>query len=296
MIAAQFERSAKIMKYIILCLLTAFTVSGQGITIVNPGAETGTLAGWTARNVNFGNPTEPDSLATLTVASSSTLATDGTHSFYLSDNSSITNIEMTLSNRMAIVYSDSYQISFDARIEPGSWTPQVYVRTFGSQAGSDILVGGPFIDISTDSTEFDVISGTLNGFHHYSFTLDSYFVSPGTLPPSDLYLELTFSSGFYSNRTASLYVDNIAIAAIPEPASYALILSLTTSTTVLVFRRRKNQTRCRTNREPTLMLVTDPAAQGPRQAPVRLIDVRQNENLTDARFSARFHHAHTSCH
>lgn len=205
-----------------LCL-TASSLAANLIPI-NPGAESNNFDGWGT----FGT----DASATATINSNTLFITEGDYSFHLEDNSAATvlgiqsasPVSASGNNRVVLDLSQSYYISFDALISSGS--PRFQVTVFDSATGTSTNYLDTILTIN--SANFTTTS-TVNGFTTYSLRIgpssDSLADYNFNTITGSGYLGLKFiASAAGAAQTGDIYIDNMQVTAIPEPAASSLLL------------------------------------------------------------------------
>lgn len=199
-----------LLGFLIFTLGSVFTSLAATIPIQNPGAETNDLSGWILVNSNGFSG----------VNASPILATEGTHSFYLSDGSDTLAVGMYSAppNRISTLPNTLYSFSFDALIEIGS--PTFRLRAYTSAFGNTVFSERTFR--LAFAGDFFATASTVNGFTSYEVRF-SYTSASFSGP-------LFYEAGYFptidpaSTVDAGVYIDKMSASNVPEASTVFLFI------------------------------------------------------------------------
>lgn len=201
---------------VVLAFLSVYC-SAANLLIVNPGAETGTLDGWTP--IGISGPPKPEINATVNI--DPIASSEGNNSFLLWDQSTEQRVGIRYSSRIEFDQNATYIFSFDARVDFGENVPWVNIGTWTAADGGQYIAGRG-ISFGTTSS-FNRIFPTLNGFLHYEILLRPPSSPPGSPLPSPLFYEFTFYNGFYDHLQGAVLIDNVSLE-VPEPSAVSFCI------------------------------------------------------------------------
>lgn|GEM_PF-5272513 len=189
----------------------------QNLVPLNFGAETGDFAGWTVGSTSFGSAPFNDPANQATINTVAAFTTEGVCSFYLHDESAMSSLRMTSalipSNRIRLESDTTYRLTFDALVVGVPDYAILQLRLYTSSTADS--VSGQFDYDLRSPGDFVATASTINGFTTY--TLDFHFDSSGPIA-TPVWMDFDIWTDFYPTSTVDLYVDNIQMIAVPEPA------------------------------------------------------------------------------
>lgn len=225
----------------ILLFLLFFAASSmawaQNLVPLNFGAETGDFAGWTVGSTSFGSAPFNDPANQAAINTVAAFTTEGAYSFYLHDDSATSSMRMMSAvdpnNRIRLESDTTYQLTFDALVVGAPDYAILQLRLY-TESTSESASGQFEYDLRAPG-DFAMTATTVNGFTTY--TLNFHFESAGPIA-TPVWMDFDIWTDFYRTSVVDLYVDNIQMTAVPEPAVGGIFIS---GLLALTFCRRRGR-------------------------------------------------------